>query len=96
MIDIFVIAAWATAILSIAGVIGLIIKPVLNSFTKITQNLTQITNSLQLINKEIADSKEDRVGIRSELKEHENRLDAHSLELAKHSEQIVSLRKNLD
>lgn len=94
MIDIFVIAAWAAAILSIAGVIGLIIKPVLNSFTKITKNLTEITYSLQMINREIEDSKGDRTGIRNELKDHDKRLDEHEILLTRHGEQLTSLWKS--
>ena len=59
MIDIFQIATWAGAIVTIIGLIRYLVQPIRKSFTKLdnnstqlADNLTKISHSLDLINKD--------------------------------------------
>lgn len=93
MLDVEQLATWAGWIMAILGLVLLIIRPVLNSFTKITKSLSEVTYTLQTINKDIRDSQSDRLQIHDELKDHDHRLDAQKEKLIEHTEQIKTLYK---
>lgn len=76
---------------AIIGFVVYITKPVVNSFTKINSNLTDITHSLDLINKSIEQSQTDRNSMHEEIKRNNERLDDHDVCLAHHDEQIKTL-----
>lgn len=82
------VASW---ILGILALVMFFVKPIINSFTKITGNLTDITHSLDLINKSIEQSQTDRITLHEDIKSHDQRLDAHDLHFATHDEQIKTL-----
>ena len=69
------LAGWASAIMSILALIAFFIRPVMASFTQITKNLTEITHSLDLINRDLESSKSDRTAIHSELMRHDEETD---------------------
>lgn len=87
------LATWAGWIMAILGLVLLIVRPVLNSFTKISKSLSEVTYTLQTINKDIAESRGDRERIHEELKDHDKRLNLQKETLIEHTQQIKTLYK---
>jgi septal ring factor EnvC (AmiA/AmiB activator) len=93
MLDILTIATWAGAFMTIIGLISFLISPILKSFAKINQTLTQTSHNLELITRDLEASKSDRVAIHNELREHDKRLDAQKEKLIEHGQQLRTLFK---
>lgn len=96
LLDIGNIATWAGWITTIVTLVLFVIRPIMSSFTKITKSLSEITYTLQTINKDIEDSRGDRANIHEELKDHDKRLDGQGEIIARHDEQIKTLYKRYD
>lgn len=92
-IDLGVASAWAGAIMTILGLIGAIVKPMLKSFTNITKSLTDVAHSIDMLNRDIEASQQDRSLIHNTLQEHDKRLDNQDIVLAEHKQQLVTLFK---
>lgn len=94
MIDILSVATWAGALMSIIALVAFFVRPIIRSFTKITDNLTKMSHSLDMINRDLEASKTDRTALHAELLRHDERLDAHSKKLVSHEEQLRILFAN--
>ena len=94
MLDVKELATWAGYIMAIIVLIAFFVKPVLSSFTQITENLTKMSHSLDLLNRDLEASKTDRAEIHNVLKRHDERLDNHSEKLVSHDEQLKTLFRN--
>lgn len=57
MVDIFELAKWIGAILTILGFVVYLTRPIMSSFSKITENLTKMSHTLDLLNKDLEASK---------------------------------------
>lgn len=95
MLDISEMATWAGWIMTIIGLVGFVIHPILSSFTKISSNLTKISHNLDLISRDLEASKSDRLAIHNELAKHDERLDRQGDKIIEHSEQIKTLFKEV-
>ncbi|WP_430596468.1 hypothetical protein [Enterococcus sp. DIV0210g] len=95
MLDVLTIAAWSGAIMTIIGLVSYLVKPIMSNFTKISDNLTKMSHTLDMINKDLESSKSDRIAIHDELKEHDRRLDSHKETLIEHGAQLKSIWKKV-
>ncbi|MFB8538211.1 hypothetical protein [Enterococcus thailandicus] len=93
MIDIGKWGAIAGSITAIVSLVLLVIKPVISSFAKITETLSEVNYTLRLLTKDLEASKDDRSMIHEELKRHDDRLDDQDKQLVKHKQQIITLFK---
>lgn len=99
-IDIAVLASWAGAIMAIVGVVQFIVKPFTGAIKKNevamkehTDSITKLNHTLDLIARDIDDSKTDRLNIHRKLENHDSRLDSHNERLIEHKERIDTLFK---
>lgn len=94
MLDVKEIAVYAGAVMTIISLGAFLVKPVLSNFSQITENLTKMSHSLDLLNRDLEASKTDRAEIHDVLKRHDERLDNHSEKLVSHDEQLKTLFRN--
>jgi septal ring factor EnvC (AmiA/AmiB activator) len=87
------LGAWAGSAMAIIALLAYFIKPVVASFSKITDTLNKVNHNLDLLNKDLEASKSDRQSLHDELKNHDERLDRHSEKLVSHDEQLKTLFK---
>ena len=87
------LGAYAGSLMAIILLIAYFVKPVVSSFSEITETLSKINHNLDLLNKDLEASKSDRQSIHDELKNHDAKLDSHSEKLVAHDEQLKTLFK---
>lgn len=99
-IDLAIIAQWAGAITAIYAVVKLVVQPFTSSIKNSekamkehTDSIIKLNHTLVLINRDIDDSKEDRLLIHRKLEKHDERLDNHSEHIIEHKERIDTLFK---
>ena len=99
-IDLGVLAQWAGAITAIYAVVKLVVQPFTSSIKRNevamkehTDSIIRLNHTLDLINRDIDDSKEDRLMIHRRLDKHDERLDRHSESIISHKEQLNTLFK---
>jgi septal ring factor EnvC (AmiA/AmiB activator) len=93
VLNIELVTRWIEWLTVIGVAVLTVIRPIMNSFNKISENLTKMTHSLDLLNRDLQASKEDRTNIHDELQRHDERLDSHNDRLIEHSEKIKTLYK---
>ena len=87
------LGTWAGSLMAIILLIAYFVKPVVSSFSEITDTLSKVNHNLDLLNKDLEASKSDRKSIHDELKNHDSKLDSHSEKLVAHDEQLKTLFK---
>ena len=93
MLNIELVTRWIEWLTVIGVAVLTVIRPIMNSFNKISENLTKMTHSLDLLNRDLQASKEDRTSIHDELQRHDERLDSNNDRLIEHTQQIKTLYK---
>lgn len=66
-------------------------KEISRPFQSMKKSLDSLNYSIQMLNKDLEDSKNDRRGIHEDLAKQDRRLDGHDVLLGKHDEQIRTL-----
>ncbi len=83
--------ALAGSIMAVISLVAFVVRPVISAFNKTTDALTKINHTLDLLNRDLEDSKSDRSKIHDELDKHEKQIGDHTVHLVKHDEQIKTL-----
>lgn len=92
-LNIETLGAYAGSLMAIILLIAYFVKPVVGSFSEITDTLGKVSHNLDLLNKDLEASKSDRQSMHDELKIHDAKLDSHSERLVAHDEQLKTLFK---
>lgn len=77
----------AGAIMSTAGLIVFLVKPVF----KLNESINKLNLTLEILSRDLEASKEDRKSIHVQLDRQDDRIDSHELKIAEHSQQIKTL-----
>lgn len=88
--DLLQTAAVVISILTGSILLG---KEISRPFQSMKKSVDELNYSIQMLSKDLEDSKSDRRNIHNDLSKHDRRLDAHDVKLGKHDEQIKTLFK---
>lgn len=99
-VDLSILAQWAGAVTAIYAVVKLVVQPFTSSIKRNevamkehTDSIVKLNHTLDLINRDIDDSKTDRLNIHRRLDNHDERLDKYNERIIEHKERIDTLFK---